>query len=152
MRALALLGVALFAPCCAPAPDSHFSDYAAIPAGRARLYVYRPAGSAGPHDSGGITLDARPLVSLDKGEYVSVVLPPGAHELKAGVSEVSRLARLPARTLELEADRAAYCALAAKSVGPIVAWDLDCSDDADAHPELRACRRGKLDRTVDWQP
>jgi hypothetical protein len=152
VRALALFGAALFAPCCAPAPPARFTDYAAIPPGQARLYVYRPARAAGPHDAGGVTLDSRPLVALDKGEYVSVVLEPGPHVLAAGVSEVSRLARLPSRTVALRADRATFCSLSAEAAGPLVVWDLHCSGDAEVHAELRACRRGKLDRTVDWQP
>ena len=152
MRALTLLGVALSAPCCAPPPDTRFAAYAEIPPGQSRLYVYRPAGSAGPRDSGGVTVDSRPLASLDKGEYVSVVLRPGPHELESGVFEASRLARLPSRTIELQADRATYCGLSAGSAALVVVWDLHCSGDPAAHAELRACRRGKLDRTVDWQP
>jgi hypothetical protein len=147
-----LLGAALLIASCAAPPDTHFTNYAPIPPGQARLYVYRPESSAGPHDAGGISVDKRPLASLDKGAYVSVVLEPGAHEFAAGVSAGPRLARLPSRTIELRADRATYCSLSAELDGLVVLWDLDCGSDPEAHRELRSCRRGKLDRTVDWQP
>ena len=153
MSRLAPIAAALLLAGCASGPrDTAPAGDAPIPAGKSRLYVYRAPGSPGPRDAGGVTLDARPLVTLDKGEYVSVVLEPGAHELKPGVSGTSRLAHLPARTVELRADRATYCSLAAQVEGVLVLWDLQCSGDSEAHEELRTCRRGKLDRTVDWQP
>jgi len=151
-RARALLAAALLAASCAHAPEAGLAELAPPPPGRGRLYVYRPKGGAGPHDAGGITLDRRPLASLDKGEFVSVALEPGPHALETGVSEPSRLARLPTKTVQLEADRALFCGLVAQLDGVFVLWELSCSADPNAHPALRACRRGKLDRTVDWQP
>ncbi|MFI5314747.1 MAG: hypothetical protein ACHQ6T_03530 [Myxococcota bacterium] len=137
---------------CASPPDSGFAEYASIPPGQSRLYVYRAAGAPGPRDAGGVDVDHRPLSSLEKGQYVSVVLPPGRVEVVAGVTSGTPLVRLPAREVELAADRATYCSVSARLDGLAVLWDLDCGRDPDQHAELRACRRGKLDRTVDWQP
>jgi hypothetical protein len=151
-RLAPIAAVLLVASCASGPRDTPAAGDAPIPAGKTRLYVYRAPGSAGPRDAGGVTLDSRPLVSLGRGEYVSVVLEPGAHVLKSGVSDQSRFASLPPKALELRADRATYCSLAAQVEGGLVVWDLYCSADSEAHTELRTCRLGKLDRTVDWQP
>ncbi|HXZ85958.1 MAG TPA: hypothetical protein VEI82_10765 [Myxococcota bacterium] len=146
--ALRALGLSLLLACASP-PEARFSE-APIPPGQARLYVYRARQSSGPKDAGTITVNAHPLAVLGRGEYVSVVLPPGTIRLRAGREEA--FARVSPEPIELQADRALYCALAADLSASLVLWTFACSSDAGEHAELRACRRGALDRTVDWVP
>lgn len=139
-----LLGAVLVASCAAPR-DTHFTGYAAIPPGQARLYVYRPeSATSTPRARVAVKLDARPLVELGRDEYASVALPPGEHRLAPRP--------MPARSLELHAGRATYCRVLAIQEGLVLVWDLRCSENPDEHADLRACSAAALDRTVDWQP
>jgi hypothetical protein len=149
-RALALsgLGVSLLLACASP-PDSRFSQ-APVPPGRARLYVYRAREAPGPKDAGTVTLNAHPLAALGRGEYVSVVLPPGTVLLRAGREEA--FARVSPEPIELGADQAVYCAMSADLSLSFVLWTFHCTRDPEDHEPLQSCRRGALDRTVDWVP
>ncbi len=150
------LGAALLAASCAtppaPPPDTHFTDYAPIPPGQSRLYVYRPETSIKtPRAGAPMELDARPLAVLERDAYASVALPPGAHRL--GTSNAPGLGygpRLAARTVELHADRATYCRVFPIPEGLVFTWDLRCSEDAESHAALRACSAAPLDRAGDW--
>jgi len=147
-RALSGLGLSLLAACASP-PETRFAE-AAIPPGQARLYVYRTREAPGPKDAGTVTLNTHPLAALGRGEYVSVVLPPGTILLRAGREEA--FARVSPEPIALAADHAVYCALSADLSASVVLWTFSCSRDPEDHAPLRTCRRGALDRTVDWVP
>jgi hypothetical protein len=147
-RALGGLGLSLLLACASP-PDARFAE-ASIPPGQARLYVYRARESTGPKDAGTVTLNAHPLAALGRGEYVSVVLPPGTIQLRAGREEA--FARVSPEPIELRPDQAVFCSLAADLSASLVLWTFACGRDPEQHAALRSCRRGALDRTVDWVP
>jgi hypothetical protein len=147
-RALGGLGLAAQLACATP-PDARFAE-AAVPPGQARLYVYRASDASGPRDAGTITVNARPLAALGRGEFVSVVLPPSTIFLRAGKEET--FARISPDPIVLLPDQAVLCALSADLSMSLVLWTFRCSREPAEHPALRSCRRGTLDRTVDWVP
>jgi len=155
-RGALLLGAALLAASCAlSAPKStHFTHYLPIPTGQARVYVYRPETSIKtPREGVLMELDVRPLAVLERDQYVSVVLPAGQHKLGSRVSAgVTFSPHLPARVVELHADRATYCRVLPIPEGVVFDWDVRCSEDTESHAALRECSETSLDRTVDWQP
>jgi len=147
-RALAGLGLSCLLACATPA-DSGFAE-APVPPGKARLYVYRARDSSGPRDAGTVTVNTHPLAALGRGEYVTVVVPPATIRLRAGKEE--DFAGVSPEPIELMEGQIAFCALAADLSESFVLWTFRCSRKLAEHPELPGCRRGALDRTVDWVP
>ena len=137
------LAALLAAGCVSAPPDRHFADYAPIPPGQARLYVYRPETSTSTPRAGvSVSIDGRPLTLLARDEFATVALPPGEHRVTANRT---------ARPVELAADRATFCRILATSTGGVLLWDIRCGASQEANAALRECSAAPLDRSVDWE-
>jgi len=146
------LGFAAALAVAACATREPFRDYAAIPSGRARLYVYRPASPVSPGQPNQVWLDGHELAALDPDGYVTLVLTPGAHQLDASRQPPDIANATRGRAVELHPDRATYCRLFGVPSVYGFRWDVRCSDDREEHADLRACHLAALHAEGHWEP
>jgi hypothetical protein len=140
-RALACAALALG---CARGPA--FADYEPIPAELGRVYVYRPTGSSDWLADADFEIDGEPVVDLAAGGYATVLVKPGRHEVRAYFDQVGPDFNPPVSDrVRVEAGRAMFCRFSSGHDVITIHWQIECTDDADAHVELRACKRQDLD-------
>lgn len=149
---LLLVALALVTSGC-HATGPRFAGYDPISEGEGRLYVYRSAESSRDLDEVAFAIDDARLVNLDIGGYATARLRPGIYRMSAWFDGWG-LDLEPAidRDFRVARGRAVFCRFSSSRGLVIGERALECSDDAEAHAELRACRLQPLDADAPWDP
>jgi hypothetical protein len=130
----------LLGSCARPEPPADTAQQEPVPT---RLYVYRfEKGRNTPPTPLPVVLDDRPLVQLVHGEYVSVQLDPGQHELA-----------FPGRKIRfsIEENSELFCNISPVLERVELVWQIRCGTDPDQHSDMQSCARGMLEPGAGWR-
>jgi Protein of unknown function (DUF2846) len=134
------------------AKGTPFTQHDPIFEGEGRLYVYRPVAFTNSGGAIDFVLNGKALSRIRNDGYVSLSLPPGSHTLVAEFPMNMANLQPVGRSFRIRAGRAMYCGYSSSTNGIQIMWRLDCSDDQEAHSELRGCKREPFAKDMGWLP
>jgi hypothetical protein len=137
--------------CVARGPQ--FADYEPIEDGKGRLYVYRSTSLIMGGSEVSFEINGRPLANLGVGGYTSVGLRPGSYVVSGQFDYIGpNVDPAVKRRVRVSAGKAVFCRFSQDTNLVTYQWWIECSDDEDAHAELRECKRQDLDEDSPWKP
>jgi len=145
-RLCALAGIAAAAAACS-STGPRFAGYSSIPAGKGRLYVYQSPGGLG--STGELVwLAGKELATVEPGEYVTVVVPPGRYTFtfRGGMLRPD-----VDRRIHIRPGKTVYCGYLPDQQYEKTKYF--CTDEREDHDyDLRRCSLGQANSDPAWEP
>ena len=145
------ISLGLLALGCARGPT--FADYEQIPGGQGRVYVYRPGVYSDWLADADFEIDGKPVADLSAGGYATVLVKPGSYEIRAYFDQLGPDFTPPVSDrVRVAAGSATFCRFSSGHNVVMTHWMIECSDDPEAHAEIRECKRQELRKDSPFEP